>query len=384
MRYDDASQAGSIGSEMAARDDTEHLAGNDFGPATGNLITGSGTVSGVTGADMVGAGGQITAIAGPAGSDTSFDADGKLEIAGQYGTLSIDAQGNYTYVRNAGSPEGVTDTFTYTVADQAGTSDSAKLVIAIGNPPILQAQGSQTTLPNGAVVVLPPGVELSDVRVVGRDLVITLPDGSTMVIPDGAVFVPQLVVNGVEVPASNLAALLIDSEPKPAAGDSSPTQLSSGGNFEVPVRPLDPGVPLGDLIPPTELNYTPPEFEEPANAIEEEDDPPSGSAPITLVVDDEALEPDGTNAGSGDDVDSDTLTFGAGSDPLVDFAFSTDLSGLVGGLVWTRISDTVIEGRDGGTLIVTLNLSAPASIPGGSSGSVTVTATLANNYDSHP
>ena len=25
--------------------------------------------------------------------------------------------------------------------------------------------------------------------------------------------------------------------------------------------PLDPGVPLGDLIPPTELSYTPPEFE---------------------------------------------------------------------------------------------------------------------------
>jgi hypothetical protein len=63
-------------------------------------------------------------------------------------------------------------------------------------------------------------------------------------------------------PASNLAALLIDSEPKPAAGDTSPTQLSSGGNFEVPVAPLDPGVPLGDLIPPTELHYTPPEFEE--------------------------------------------------------------------------------------------------------------------------
>ena len=106
MRYEDASQTGT---DVTARDDTEHLAGNDFGPATGNLITGTGTVSGATGTDS---GGTITAIAGAGGSDTSFDANGMLEIAGQYGTLTIDAQGNYTYVRAPGSPEGVSDTFT--------------------------------------------------------------------------------------------------------------------------------------------------------------------------------------------------------------------------------------------------------------------------------
>ena len=256
MRYEDASQGTS--NDVSARDDTEHLAGNDFGPATGNIITGAGTVSGSAGADMA-AGAHITAIAGAGGSDTSFDASGNLEIAGQYGTLTIDAQGDYTYVRNAGSPEGVSDSFTYTLADAAGATADAKLVIAIGNPPILQAQGGQTIQTANGVVVLPAGVELSDVHVQGRNLVITLPDGSTMVIPDGAIFVPQLVVDGVEVPASNLAALLIGSEPKPAAGDSGPNQLSSGGNFEVPVAPLDPGVPLGDLIPPTELIYTPPE-----------------------------------------------------------------------------------------------------------------------------
>src|SRR5436190_4490897 len=117
MRYEDASQTGSAGSDVNARDDSEHLAGNDFGPATGNLITGSGTVSGATGTDLAGAGAHITAIAGPGGSDDSFDASGKLEVAGQYGTLTIDADGNYTYVRNPGSPEGVSETFTYTLAD---------------------------------------------------------------------------------------------------------------------------------------------------------------------------------------------------------------------------------------------------------------------------
>ena len=81
-----------------------------------------------------------------------------------------------------------------------------------------------------------------------------LPNGQQMVIVDGAVFVPQLVIGGVEVPASNVAELLINSEIKPAAG----TPQSSGGNFADFVPPLDPGSPLGDLIPPTELVFTPP------------------------------------------------------------------------------------------------------------------------------
>ena len=65
-----------------------------------------------------------------------------------------------------------------------------------------------------------------------------------------------------------LAALLIDSEPKPAAG----SLQSSGGNFDVPVPPLDPGVPLGDLIPPTELAFTPPEVREVNQFIDEDVD----------------------------------------------------------------------------------------------------------------
>ena len=113
---------------------------------------------------------------------------------------------------------------------------------------------------------------------------VTLPDGSTMLIVDGAVFVPQLVIDGVEIPASNLASLLIGSEPRPAAGDLTGNQQSSGGNFEVPVQPLDPGVPLGDLLPPTELAYTPPEFEEIGQAIDR--DPVAGAVSVLLDEDD--------------------------------------------------------------------------------------------------
>ena len=41
----------------------------------------------------------------------------------------------------------------------------------------------------------------------------------------------------------------------------------------MPVAPLDPGVPLGDLLPPTELTYTPPEFHEIGQVIERNDAP---------------------------------------------------------------------------------------------------------------
>ena len=102
--------------------------------------------------------------------------------------------------------------------------------------PVVIKAGAQQIVPGpDGVVTLPPGVELSDVMVVGRNLVINMPDGTQLIIVDGAVFVPQLVLGGVEVPATNVAALLIGQEPQPAAGELPP---SSGGNFALPPPPL--------------------------------------------------------------------------------------------------------------------------------------------------
>ena len=260
MRYEDQSQTGSsIGQSPdgpQAHNDYDVIPAGAHAPATGDVITGLGTVSGTAGADSLGTGNAvIVSISGASGTDDTLSA-GHFDIAGEYGVLRIDAHGNYTYTRNAGSPEGVADVFTYTLADKSGAQDTAQLTIRIEGDTTDLANAQKIVPGADGVVTLPPGVQLSDVHVVGRDLVIDMPDGTHMVIVDGAVFVPQLVLGGVEVPATNVAALLIDSEPQPAAG---PPQ-SSGGNFEVPVAPLDPGVPLGDLIPPTELNYQPPEF----------------------------------------------------------------------------------------------------------------------------
>ncbi|HUQ71857.1 MAG TPA: hypothetical protein VM165_20165, partial [Planctomycetaceae bacterium] len=259
MRYDDASQTASMAADHApsARPDVDTLPPGSFGPATGNAITGTGTVSGVAGADMVSEGpGRIVAVEG-AGGPTNGTA-GNFQAAGQYGILALSEQGDFNYVRNPGTPDGVQDVFRYTLADAQGATSSTTLTIRVGEIAAAAALDG--------VLNLPAGVELSDIRVNGRDLVITMPDGSQMVIPGGAVFVPQLVIGDVQVPPSNLAALLIDAEPRPAAG-----QLpSSGGPPPPPVPPLDPGIPLGDLIPPTELDYTPPDFEEVGGFIDRE------------------------------------------------------------------------------------------------------------------
>jgi hypothetical protein len=258
MRYDDASQAGSNEhSATIARPDVDTLPAGSFGPATGNAITGQGTSSGSSGADSVAAGPATVVAVQGAGGQAVVD-NGNFQANGQYGVLSMDAQGNFNYVRSPNTPDGVKDVFNYTLADAAGANASSTLTIDIA---VAAAAAGQNA------VVLPAGVSMSDIHVNGRDLVINMPDGTQMVIPNGAVFVPDITIGDTQVPPTNIAALLVDSEP-PQPGAGQPP--SSGGNFNDPVPPLDPGVPLGDLIPPTELGHTPPIFQEPAQGIDTE------------------------------------------------------------------------------------------------------------------
>ncbi|ALR20436.1 beta strand repeat-containing protein [Sphingobium baderi] len=129
--------------------------------------------------------------------------------------------------------------------------------------------------PDG-VVVLPAGTDLNQIHVVGRDLVVALPDGTQILIEDGAVFVPRLVLGDVEVPTINLAALLVGEEPQPAAG---PPQ-SSGGNFAGPPGDIGDRHGLGDLLPPTELVFTQPEQREIIPVAPDDDDQPE----VTIVT----------------------------------------------------------------------------------------------------
>ena len=290
-------------------------------------------------------------MAGAGGSDESFAA-GRLQVAGEHGTLSINARGDYSYTAKANTPENSRDTFTYTLADASGATSQARLTIEIGKTQAVVKADAQRIIPGpDGVVVLPAGVELSDIRIVGRDLLVMLPDGSQMLIVDGAVFVPQLVINDVEVPSTNLAALLIDQEPRPASG----VPQSSGGNFIEPVRPLDPGNPLGDLLPPTDLGYRPPDFQEVFQPVDRK--PEVGDNPL-IQLDDDAL-PGGNPGGVGDDPDSvnaSGILSGSGGDGPLTFALST--AGAPAGFSYVSGPNGSILVQQNGVTVLTVTVNA--------------------------
>src|SRR6185503_12760770 len=87
------------------------------------------------------------------------------------------------------------------------------------------------------VVVLPADVSLQAIHLQGKDLVVDLPDGSKIVIVGGGEHIPQLVIGNVTLPQVNVAALLEQNGPEPAAGPNNP---SSGGNFYVPPGDIGP------------------------------------------------------------------------------------------------------------------------------------------------
>ena len=116
-----------------ARGDTDRVAAGSFAPKTGNVLTGTGTTSGAAGADTPGAdGASLTGIRGASG-EGGFSAPGTVQ--GQYGTLTINAQGGYTYVRNPGTPGGVNDVFSYQITDGDGDTSTATLTISIADAP---------------------------------------------------------------------------------------------------------------------------------------------------------------------------------------------------------------------------------------------------------
>ncbi|MBX7460162.1 beta strand repeat-containing protein [Qipengyuania huizhouensis] len=174
------------------------------------------------------------------------------------------------------------------------------------------------------VVVLPEGASLDNMTAQGRDLVIVLEDGTRIVIPEGAIIVPQIVIDGVTVPAANLAALLTGNEPQPAAGDPQ----SSGGNFEVDPGNIQAAYALGDLLPYTQLQFPQPEEREIIPALAERDpdivietpDNPVGVVNAIATVDEDGLpartvdgapEPEGTRSETNSETASGTIVFNA-------------------------------------------------------------------------
>lgn len=92
----------------------------------GQVITGNVTSNDEVGADENGTVTQVTFN----GTNYTVPATGNLTVTGNFGTLLINAQGQYTYTANSNNPDG-TDVFTYTFQDFDGDTDTANLSIQV-------------------------------------------------------------------------------------------------------------------------------------------------------------------------------------------------------------------------------------------------------------
>src|SRR6185503_5950498 len=101
----------------------------------GGTVTGNVETNDVFGADGKAAGGGVTGVeAGSHPGDVVTTGVG-TSIAGTYGTLTLNADGSYSYHANPNSvsPPGATDTFTYTITDGDGDKSTTTLTINVND-----------------------------------------------------------------------------------------------------------------------------------------------------------------------------------------------------------------------------------------------------------
>jgi hypothetical protein len=118
---------GIIDDFATARPDTDSVAANQVTAETGNVLDGTGTTSGAAGADIQGADG-VTVVGVAAGSTVGTVG---TSLHGAHGTLTLQANGFYSYVRDANAPGGVSDVFSYTIRDGDGDLSHTTLTLAL-------------------------------------------------------------------------------------------------------------------------------------------------------------------------------------------------------------------------------------------------------------
>lgn len=252
------------------------------------------------------------------------------------------------------APEMIADAIDAPALAAAAMAANAQVQLALQAAALVPGQDGQ--------LVLPEGVSLNDIRVAGRDLIVKLPDGSEVVIPDGAVFVPQFVIDGIAVPPLNIAALLIGQEPAPAAGR--PT--SSGGNFADPVGDIGDPFARGDLLPPTQLAFPEPEEREIIpNLVDRDPDVNiQDGGPAGKDVIDNVSEVGLPGTRTNGNVESPGSSTGNGSDSTTGTIIITSPDGIgsitINGIVYTGVAGQQITTPNG---VLTLGTLTNGQIP---------------------
>lgn len=123
--------------------DSGPVANNDNGNVNeGETINGNVINNDAVGADEPGSITNVTYN----GNTVAVPTTGQATISGQFGTLKISADGTYSYTANSNNPEG-RDSFTYTLRDFDGDTDTAKLninVARVNDIPVVTKPGNQT------------------------------------------------------------------------------------------------------------------------------------------------------------------------------------------------------------------------------------------------
>lgn len=151
------------------------------GEANGIVKQGAADQTGADGATIVG-------IHAADGTQLSVVAGQETSIQGEYGKLTINADGSYTYTRNSPDadgykelPPGAHETFTYTVKDADGDESSANLNIYLGDSVLHVKEAGEVGSTDGT---------LTNQVVDG-----ILTDCNTLTLPDNAI-VKELSLNG--------------------------------------------------------------------------------------------------------------------------------------------------------------------------------------------
>ena len=152
------------------------VAENDLASVSESCEDGAETVSGdvlendMPGADGWSADGAVIGVTfGGAAGDVN--ADGAFEIAGTYGTLTLNSNGTYTYELNSDIPNDTdgSDIFTYTVRDADGDEMMATLTISVsgGSGPTVVAGNDALRVDEGALDTSQDGLDLAAGGVTG-------------------------------------------------------------------------------------------------------------------------------------------------------------------------------------------------------------------------
>ena len=137
----------------------------------GGTVSGNVLVNDVTGADVRADGQYVVGVR--AGSDTSTSAIGQLgsNVAGQYGYLTLDAQGNATYHANpnAVAPAGATDVFVYTIRDADGDESTTTITIDVHDISLVACPDDTAKVYEKALDLTKDGNDLAAGNVTGSD-----------------------------------------------------------------------------------------------------------------------------------------------------------------------------------------------------------------------